>query len=107
MSDADESIKKELIKAGVDLAKLVYDDAIQPLARETGQALGTVGKTVNVALAPLRGLVWSWDQIEVFVTRKITEKLEQRNVPPARIRPPNPDIAIPAIEALRYSQRNR
>jgi hypothetical protein len=98
----------ELMKAGVDVAveavKLAYDDALKPLAVEVGKALGTVGKTVNMALAPLRGLVWSWEKIEGYVLQNAERILNERGVPGESIGTPDPDIAVPALEALRYSK---
>ena len=56
-------IIKQTIDSVTALSKAVpiYDDAVKPLAKETGKALGTVGKAVNVALEPLAGLVWGYD----------------------------------------------
>ncbi len=34
----------------------IYDDAVQPAAKELGKGLTTIMKTVNVALAPLEVL---------------------------------------------------
>ena len=78
--------------------------SIQPLAIETGRALGTLGKTVNVALAPLRGFVWGWEKIESYITSAVEERLERRGVPVENVVTPNPDVAVPAFEALRYSK---
>ena len=104
MSESEDSTKGELIKAGAEVVKTAYDDALQPIARETGKALGTLGRTINVALFPLRGLVWSWEQIESYVSETIERKLNERKVPKERIQTPNPDIAVPALETLRYSK---
>jgi hypothetical protein len=68
---------------------------------DSGKALGTLSRTVNIALAPLRGLVW--DEIEEWLSATIERKLEERGVPKERITTPNPDVAVPAIEALRYT----
>lgn len=91
------------INALTGLAKAVpiYQDAIQPAAKELGKALGTVAKTVNMALAPVSALVWGYDQIKEFVDHKVTEKLQ--NVPKENIVTPPPHIAGPALEALRYT----
>lgn len=104
MPESEDSTKSELIKAGVEVVKTVYDDALRPIASETGKALGTVGKAVNMALSPLRGLVWSWEQIERYVSETIEQKMSERGVPKERIQAPDPDIAVPALEALRYSK---
>jgi hypothetical protein len=104
MSDNEEKsadIKKELI---VEFVKTAYDDALQPVAKELGKALGTLGKTINTVLVPLRGMVWSWEKIESYVLKTVERKLEERKVPEARIIQPNPDVAVPALEALRYSK---
>ncbi|MCX6584087.1 MAG: DUF4393 domain-containing protein [Candidatus Aminicenantes bacterium] len=104
MPESEDSTKKELIKAGVEFVKTVYDDALHPIAAEAGKALGTLGKAVNVALAPLLGLVWSGEQIVKYVSETIGQKLRERNVPIERIQTPDPDIAVPALAALRYSK---
>lgn len=98
---ANDSSKEELIKGGVELIKTGYDDAFQPVAKEVGKALGTIGKSVNVALSPLAGLVWSYDKIQDYLENKITEKLKE--TPVDEIITPKPSIAVPTIEALRYS----
>lgn len=91
------------INAVTGLAKAVpiYQDALQPAAKEIGKALRTVAKTVNVALAPVSALVWGYDQIKEFVDNKVTEKLQ--NVPEENIVTPPPHVAGPALESLRYT----
>ncbi|MGI2141937.1 DUF4393 domain-containing protein [Shewanella baltica] len=79
----------------------IYQDALQPAARELGKALGTVAKTINVALAPVSALVWGYDQIKDFVDNKVAEKLQ--NVPEENIVTPPPHVAGPALESLRYT----
>ncbi|MBX3745342.1 MAG: DUF4393 domain-containing protein [Verrucomicrobiae bacterium] len=86
---------------GLAMAVPIYEDALQPLAKEAGKALGTVGKAVNLALEPLAGLVWGYDQIKKFVQETVAEKLE--GVPPEQIQSPNPSVAGPALEALKYN----
>ena len=91
------------IKAVTGLVKEVpvYEDAIQPVAKEAGKALQTVGRTVNAALLPVRGLVWGIEKIEEFVQTKVTKKLS--NTPVENICPPDPAVAGPALESLRYT----
>ncbi len=79
----------------------IYQDALQPAAQEIGKALGTVAKLVNVALAPVSGLVWGYEQIREFTATKVAEKL--KDVPREKIVTPSPHVAGPAIEALRYT----
>ncbi len=86
---------------GLVKAVPVYEDAIQPVAKETGKALQTVGKAVNAALLPIRGLVWGIEQIESFVHTKVAKKLEK--IPVENIQTPDPAVAGPALESLRYT----
>jgi hypothetical protein len=86
---------------GILEAVAVYQDVVQPAAKEVGAALQTVAKTIHILLAPVSGLVWGYDQIKDFVGARVTEKL--RNVPEERLRTPEPNIAGPALESLRYT----
>ncbi len=94
---------KQTIDAAVALTKAVpiYKDAVQPLARETGKALGTIGKAVNVALSPISAAVWGYEKISDFIENKVTDKLEK--VPEERISTPPLNIAGPAVEALKFT----
>ncbi|WP_448698192.1 DUF4393 domain-containing protein [Mucilaginibacter sp. AW1-3] len=83
------------------VVKPMYDDAVQPAAKQVGRTLETVTKTVNMALMPIKVLVWGYEQIESWLTSRLAEKL--RNVPDEHIVTPAPAIAGPAIEALRYA----
>jgi Abortive infection alpha len=60
----------------------------------------TVTKCVNICLAPIKTLVWGYEKIESFISERVSEKL--KNVPPENITTPKPEIAGPAVEALRY-----
>ncbi|PWK82131.1 DUF4393 domain-containing protein [Fulvimonas soli] len=93
----------ETAKAVAELAKSVpiYQDAIQPAAKEAGKSLHLVTRAVNAALTPVEGLVWGVERIRDFVRERVAAKLE--NVPPEEVQQPKPHIAVPAIEALRYT----
>lgn len=86
---------------GIVKAVPVYQDAIQPGAKEVGRALGTVGKAVNVALAPVAGLVWGYEKIQEFLSARLSQKL--KDVPPEQIQTPPANVAGPAMEALRFA----
>ena len=90
-------------KAVAELAKAVpiYQDAIQPAAKEAGKSLHLVTRAVNAALAPVEGLVWGVEKIRDFVRERVATKLD--NVPPEDVQQPKPHVAVPAIEALRYT----
>lgn len=50
---------------------------------------------------PLRGLVWGLEQIETYVHDALTNRL--KGIPADRIQPPEPTVAGPALEALRFA----
>jgi len=93
----------ETVKAVGALAKEVpiYQDAVQPAAKEVGKALQTAAKTINVALAPLSALIWGFDQIKEFTESAVARRLHK--LPSEQIVTPNPTIAGPALEALRFA----
>jgi len=100
-SKPDSNIKSTIeVATGLIKAIPVYQDAIQPSAQQIGKSLETITKTVNIALAPIKALVWGYEQIEQFITKRVSEKL--KNVPPENIVTPSPQVAGPAVEALRY-----
>ncbi|MEH6445235.1 MAG: DUF4393 domain-containing protein [Oceanospirillaceae bacterium] len=96
-------IIKQTMDSATALTKAVpiYQDAVQPLAKETGKALGTIGKAVNVALAPISLVVWGYDKMSDFLETKVSEKLE--NVPENRICTPPPNVVGPAVEGLKFT----
>ena len=96
-----ENKTRDAIDAITGLVKAVpvYQDAIQPAAKELGVGLQ---KTVQLALAPIRKL-WFGDlkKIKDFVGTSVAKRLE--NIPPEQIVTPLPQIAGPALEALKYT----
>lgn len=97
---------KSTIDAVTGLAKAipVYNDAIQPAAKELGKSLATVTKTINIALAPISALVWGYEKISEFVQNRVSEKL--KSIPQENIITPDPAVVGPALEALRYTGNN-
>lgn len=102
--------KENNIKASIDavtgLVKAIpiYQDTLQPATKQIGKSLETVAKTVNIALAPIKSLVWGYEQIESFITDRVSEKL--KDVPIENITTPKSEVAGPAVEALRFSGYN-
>jgi hypothetical protein len=68
------------------------------------KSLLTLAKSVNVCLAPLTALCWGYDKIAVWLPGALEDVFTKRGVPPERLKEPEPDIAVPAIEAMRYSK---
>lgn len=93
----------DALKGLVD-AVPIYQDALQPAAKEVGIALQTVVKAIHVALSPVTALVWGYDQIKDYVGDALTKRLKQ--VPEERIITPSPTIAGPILEALRFTGHN-
>jgi hypothetical protein len=94
---------KDIIDAvkGVAEAVPIYDDMVQPAAKELGKGLLTIAKTVNVALSPLAGMVWGYEKIMDLFIPKLEERL--KNVPTENIVTPKISVAGPILEALRYT----
>jgi hypothetical protein len=90
----------DAIKGALEVVP-IYQDALQPMAKEVGIALQTVAKTLHILLAPVSSLVWSYGTIKDFVVARVAEKL--KDVPTERLQSPEPYIACPVIEALRYT----
>jgi len=55
----------EIVKAVGELVDKVpvYQDAVQPAAKEIGKGLKVVARAVNAALVPVEGLIWGVEQI--------------------------------------------
>lgn len=102
-NDKPETNVKSTIDAvtGLVNAVPVYQDTLQPAAKQIGQSLETVTKTVNIALAPIKALVWGYEKIEEFISTRVSEKL--KNVPEENITTPTPQVAGPAVEALKFA----
>lgn len=99
----DDNKVKETVEAVTGLVQAIpiYQDLAQPAVKQVGKALETVGKAINVALAPVGALVWGYEKCQDFISTKVADRL--KNVPPEDIITPKPNVAGPAIEALRYT----
>jgi len=78
-----------------------YKDLIQPAAKELGKGLEVTAKAVNLALSPIQGMVWGAEKIKAYLTTEISNRLKA--IPPEQIVTPNPSVAGPTIEALKFS----
>jgi len=111
METPEDNSKDTNVKSTIDaitgLVKAVpiYNDAIQPAAKEIGKSLATVTKTINIALARISALVWGYEKISEFVQNRVAEKL--KDIPEENIVTPDPSIVGPALEALRYTGNSK
>jgi hypothetical protein len=55
-------------------------------------------------LSGLGEAAWDWSRIQAFALEQIHEVIAARGVAPGDLTAPRPDIAIPAIEAMRYCE---
>ena len=99
----EENKIRDVVDAATGLVKAVpvYEDIVQPAAKEIGVGLQTVAKTVHIALAPVSALVWGFEQIKEFVGTSVAKRLEK--IPQDKIITPPAQIAGPALEALKYT----
>ncbi|MFT6987211.1 MAG: hypothetical protein ACJAT7_003065 [Psychromonas sp.] len=78
-----------------------YQSGFKGVIDESGKALTTIGQAVNTVLLPVHGMIWGGDKIKNWLNERIAKKLEL--VPIGNVISPNPHIAGPAIEALRFT----
>lgn len=71
------------------IAPKIYNDTLQPAAKEVGKTLGNV---VRAALLPVSGIVWTIDQAAEWVIKSVTERMEQKRITKDRIISPRPDV---------------
>lgn len=91
--------KKPIVPGGIlKLAVPLYQDAIQPSVEELGDVMK---RAVQLALLPVRALLWSFEQIEEFVYAKVSERLKR--VPAEDLVEPALNVVGPALEALRFA----
>ena len=98
MSDKKETFGGELSK-NLPI-KEIYNDVAHP-------ALSTIGKTLQgatrVALAPISAMIWGYDKIAGYLDVAIPEYFARKNIKKENIKSPDPSIAGPVIEAMRYT----
>lgn len=95
VKDTAEAVK------GIVEAVPIYEDLFQPAVQELGKGLHTLSKTIHIALMPVSALVWGYEQIKSYTLSSLEEKL--KDIPRENIIPPDPTVAGPALEALRYT----
>jgi len=99
MTETESS--KELINEAKAIVPEVYKDLAKPAVSEVGLV---TGRTVKALLSPIRGLLWGWEQIERVVEEGVKKRFEK--VPEERRKSPDPEIAVPLIQALSYTAQN-
>jgi hypothetical protein len=83
------------------LAPTVYQEVLQPAARETGKNLLVVAKAVGIAISPLKATVWGYEQVSDYLKAQITAKLAHK--PASEIKSPDPVVAGPLIMGMAFA----
>ena len=95
----------EMVKdVAKEVAKDVYEDVGHPIAKPTGELVGLVPRAIKAALAPVEKWVLQ-REYNVAETKKLLEEKLQ-STPPDLIRPPEPHIAVPALQYISYCMDN-
>ena len=97
----DPKSAEELAKEAKALAPEIYTDIAKPALSEVG---AVAGRTVKALLSPMRGMLWGWEQIEQIVEEGIKKRFEK--IPEERRKSPEPEIAVPLLQALSYTAQN-
>lgn len=98
---SDEGSPSELSAVTAKVIPELAGKALGPAAEELGKGLVTVSKLVNMALSPVEGVVWGYEQIRGYIVESLSRKLD--GTAPEDILSPPANVAVPAIEALRYT----
>jgi len=83
------------------LAPEVYKDLASPALSEIWSV---AWRWTKALLAPLRWLLWWWEKIEEVVTEWVNERLKK--TPEQNRKSPDPEIAVPIMQALTYTVQN-
>lgn len=83
------------------IVKEVYKDAASPAVQEVWKVWWRAAKAL---LFPIRSLLWGWEQIEELVENWVNERL--KSVPEEKQKSPDPEIAVPLLQALNYTAHN-
>jgi len=97
----DPESSKEIINEVKALSSEVYKDIAKPALQEVGSV---AGRTAKALLFPIRGLLWGWEKIEEMVEDGVKKRLEK--IPEERRKSPEPEIAVPLLQALTYTAQN-
>jgi hypothetical protein len=93
----DEAAKVFTVVAGTGN---MYQDSMQPVAKQIGRSLETVGGVINMALGPVALMVQGYELIHEKLKRKLEEKLGE-TAKDQIIEPPLP-IVGPLLEKYRF-----
>lgn len=99
MSDKESFLGEVGKKIPIDK---VYDDVFHPALSEVGH---TLQGAVKVSLTPISAIVWGYDKISSYLDEAIPQYFENRKISKEKIISPDSAIAVPTIEAMRYTNK--
>lgn len=85
-----------------EIADKVYDDVVHPVVKPIGEILGLFPRTLKALTAGWDRWLINREESLLLTAKAVEEKLE--NIPEEKICPPEPYIAIPAVQQLCYCQ---
>ena len=97
----DNETIKEISK---EIAKNAYNDVAKPVAKPTGELLGLVPRAIKAALSPLEKWIINKEYNIAEIKKLLEEKL--KDTLPEQIQPPEPYIAVPALQYISYCMDN-
>ncbi len=100
----DTDSVKVACEAAKEVAKAVYDDIGKPVLKPTGEFLALIPRAIKVAFSPLEKWLLH-EEYSISETKKLLEE-KLKNVSPENIVPPEPHIAIPALQYISYCMDN-
>ena len=97
----ENNVASEIAK---ELAKDIYEDAGHEIIEPTGKLVGLVPRAIRAALAPMEKWILQREHNIAETEKLLAMKLE--NVEPEKIAPPEPYVAVPALQAISYCMDN-
>lgn len=94
-------IGKELKDEVSKLAPEIYKDLAQSATKEIGDV---AGRSAKALLSPVRAFLWGWERVEKLVIDGVENRL--KDMPEERRKTPDPEMAVPLIQALSYTAQN-
>lgn len=103
MSDGFDRFLKATGEA-IEKVPEIYDDGLKPTVQEGGKLIARIPRAINAALSGCDIWILNKEYNIEEIKKLLAKKLE--NVPIEKIVPPEPYIAVPALQAISYSMNN-
>lgn len=94
--------EKDLLSS--KLVSKAYDDLLRPAMQTTGKIIDLVPRTIYAVLSPLEKFLFQKEYSLKETQKLLEEKLKDED--PENIQPPEPYVAVPALQAISYCYDN-